>query len=146
MMNEPILAQIKKIDPESLGTHYGLEVWHRSVLNKKISELNLRDISTMLRQDLYADIATPIAWSILLRSPFEGEMWDGQLLKLVVEYLSKHKTAIRDIEITEFLEKLGTRIEEHEWDNENGPSDYKQTVNRLVDLLDISVPDYDSKE
>lgn len=92
-MNEPILAQIKKIDPESLGTHYGLEVWNRSVLNKKISELNLRDISTMLRQDLYADIAMPIAWNILLRSPFEGEMWDGQLLEIVVEYFTKHKIA-----------------------------------------------------
>lgn len=135
-MNEPILAQIKKIDPESLGTHYGLEVWHRSVLNKKISELNLRDISTMLRQDLYADIAMPIAWNILHRSPFEGEMWDGQLLEIVVEYFTKHKIASKNIEIKEFLDKLGTRIEEHEWDYENGSSGYKKTVNTLVDLLD----------
>jgi CDI immunity proteins len=138
-MNEPTLAEMKKIDPEALGSHYGLEIWHRSVLAKRLSELDLRDLSTMLRQDLYADIALPIAWEILLRSPFEGEMWDGQLLETVVDYLTQHPIACRSIQgCKEFIEKLGTRLEEYEWDYENGPSNYQQAVNRLNDLLDSS--------
>jgi len=137
-MNEPTLAEMKKMDPEALESHYGLEIWHRSVLAKRPSELNLRDLSTMLRQDLYADIALPIAWESLLRSPFEGEMWDGQLLEIVVEYLTRHPIACRSIQGKEFIEKLGTRLEEYEWDYENGPSNNQQAVNRLADLLDSS--------
>lgn len=134
------IAELKNVDITSFNNYYGLEKWYINMLSKKISELNLRDISTMLRQDVYVDIALPIVWRILCESPFEGEMWEGQLLELLIKYFADHKSALDSIECNSFLENLDEKIEKHEWDSEEKKEKYREYVARFDCLVKDRFP------
>lgn len=134
-MTDKTIAELKNIDITSLNNYYGLEKWYINMIGKKISELNLRDISTMIRQDLYVDISLPIAWRILCKSPFEGEMWEGQLLELLVRYFAEHKTALDSIECNAFLENIDEKTEKYEWDSVEKKKKYKEYVERFSCLV-----------
>ncbi|MBU2704067.1 hypothetical protein Ga0466249_005219 [Sporomusaceae bacterium BoRhaA] len=81
---------------------YGLEVWFNSLLKKRIGELDVNDICTMLRQDiLIEEIALDKAIEFIRQNPLAGNMFDGEILEMInriplEKYLSKEQL-IRDL-------------------------------------------------
>ncbi|SFU84804.1 hypothetical protein SAMN02910342_02039 [Butyrivibrio sp. INlla21] len=68
-----------------------LELWYNGLINKSIDELSILDISRMLRQGVLLDMAMTKAMDILISNPFEGEIYDGDLLKQVIRALKSKK-------------------------------------------------------
>ena len=83
----------------------------------------------------YVDIALPIAWNIICESPFAGEMWNGQLLELLLSYLDGHAAALDSIKGNAFFENIDSKIEEHKWDDMARKVQYKEYVERLACLV-----------
>lgn len=88
MAHKIAIPEIKNIDMKAQKKECSLDEWYINILEKRQSELSILDISRMLRQDVFVDI--PIAFKRLLQNPFEGEMYDGQLLELLLQCLVKH--------------------------------------------------------
>jgi len=60
-----------------------LDHWYDRLINKKVSELDLEDVSRMLGQHVLIDLGIEKAIEILSEDPLAGEMYDGHLLKLL---------------------------------------------------------------
>ncbi len=84
------IAEIKNVDVRKLKNECPLDKWYIDILNKPICDLNILDLSRMIRHEVYPDIAIPLAWDILQKNPFEGEMYDGQLLEILTKYIEDH--------------------------------------------------------
>lgn len=62
---------------------YPLQKWYNQLLDKTISEINVSDVLRMIRQKEFLEIAVPRAIFFLNNNPFEGEMYEGELLEKV---------------------------------------------------------------
>ncbi len=66
-MDLPI-CKMKNVEVSELKRESPLDNWFFSLVQKRISELSLLDISRMLRQHVYTDIAVNEAYKILLKT------------------------------------------------------------------------------
>lgn len=62
---------------------YPLQKWYNQLLDKTIYEINVSDVLRMIRQKEFLEIAVPRAIFFLNNNPFEGEMYEGELLEKV---------------------------------------------------------------
>jgi L-fucose isomerase-like protein len=131
-MNKPIF-KLKNININAMKQECSLDKWFIEILQKKVSELNLLDVSRMLRQEIYPDIAVPLTWKILKENPFEGEMYDGQLLELLVRYLMNNQEQKDEISYINFKDTLYDKINKYEWETQDDINSYKV----LLDKLDL---------
>lgn len=76
--------KIRGIELEKVKQNSPLDRWFYEMIQKKESELTLLDLSRLLRQDIYFDTAIPLAWKKILATPFCGEMYEGQLVELLI--------------------------------------------------------------
>ncbi len=58
----------------------GLQNWYNQVIMKQPDELDLKDVSIMIRQRLFLKTAVNKAIAFLEKDPLIGEMYQGQLL------------------------------------------------------------------
>jgi CDI immunity proteins len=131
-MSKPIF-KLKNININDMKQECSLDKWFIEILQKEISELNLLDVSRMLRQEVYPDIAVPLTWKILKENPFEGEMYDGQLLELLIRYLMNNQEEKDEIAYINFKDTLDDKINKYEWENK----DYINSYKVLLDKLDL---------
>ncbi|MBC2392974.1 hypothetical protein BJV85_002551 [Clostridium acetobutylicum] len=87
----------------------------------------------MLRQEIYPDIAVPMAWKILKENPFEGEMYDGQLLELLVRHLMNSQEKKDEIDYINFKDTVYYKIDKYDWETQDDIKAYKV----LLDKLDL---------
>ncbi|MFT8349085.1 contact-dependent growth inhibition system immunity protein [Clostridium saccharoperbutylacetonicum] len=111
--NETI-SKILNVKSEEIDIKCELDKWYVMLLNKTIEEINISDISRMLRQDILIEVAVNKSIEILNINLLAGEMYDGQLLELLYSVdLNKYKedvNKIRDIVI-----KIKNNIDSFEW-------------------------------
>lgn len=98
---------------------------------KCIDELTCEDIAHMLRQRVFLDIAVPCAWEKIINDPFCGEMYDGELIKLLTEVLSNHSQDQDMISYNIFKQLIAQKIEEHEWYDSIEKGDFQKIVTEL---------------
>lgn len=132
-MDEKIY-KIKKANIGDMKDDCAMDKWLIGMLQKKVSELSLLDISRMIRQEIYVDIAISIAWKMLKENPFEGEMYDGQLLELLVRYLNSHYEANKKSDYIDFKKALNSKMINYEWENEEDKNNYVINLDKL-DLI-----------
>ncbi len=84
------IYQLKGINLEELKGTSPLDLWFNEMVRKKVDDLTLKDISHMLRQEIYLDIAMPCAYDRIRDNPLCGEMYDGQLSELLLRVLENH--------------------------------------------------------
>ena len=82
MLEKPIF-EIEGIDINHICGDSALDRWFKELVQKKIAELTILDISRMLRQNIFLDIAIPVAKKWIETDPNTGEMYDGQLAELL---------------------------------------------------------------
>lgn len=78
----------KSIDDK--GDLIGLQKWYNSVIEKTPEELDFKDVSIMLRQRFFVEIAVEKAIGYLKANPFIGEMYQGQLMVNLLYYHEKY--------------------------------------------------------
>ena len=102
---------------------YPLEKWYNILIDKRVDEITIADVSRMIRQDVVMELAMTKAMDFLQGDVFAGEMYDGQLLEnisrldavLLTSYSEKLKAILKDA-----LEKSET----HEWSYEEEKEEF----------------------
>lgn len=137
-MNGKKIYMIKNIDIKKLGLNSPLDKWFISLVNKKIEELSVLDISRMLRQEIFPDIAMPVTFERLMENPFEGEMYDGQLLELYIRCLSKYPVYEEREKYIYLCAIASKNIDLYDWADEYSKQEYKKVLNKLEMLTKIT--------
>lgn len=84
------IYETKGLRLEDLKRGSALDDWFYEMVQKQVVQLNLLDVSRMLRQEVYLDIAIPAAEHYLRLDPLTGEMYEGQLQELLLRVLEAH--------------------------------------------------------
>lgn len=129
-MNLPIY-KIKEVKLDSLKKESQLDKWYFTMIQKSVDELSLLDISRMLRQNIYLDIAIPLTWKKLLENPFCGELYDGQLLELLVRVVQQDPEIKRTNFFEQYKADIEKKINDHEWNNDEEKEEYISLVKQL---------------
>lgn len=83
------------------GELYPLQKWYNQLIDKKFIELEVSDITRMIRQKEFMDMAILKAIEYLKENPFIGEMYDGELLEKIfginVDVLTNYTEEIKNI-------------------------------------------------
>ena len=79
--------------PEKDRLNSSMPEWYNNLINKTYDDLTLFDVSRMLMQNKYLNLAVEKAKEFLAENPLCGEYYDGHLLELMsridVSYLDK---------------------------------------------------------
>ena len=111
-----------------------LELWYNELLKKSIRELSILDISRMLRQNVLLPLALSKAMERLIKNPMDGEMYDGDLLKQVVNAMKNHGVAVEKQAAEEFI--IITNIEKnaYEWEFEEDKAEYEELLDDFIKM------------
>ena len=60
-----------------------LHEWYNSVIEKTYDQLNVADVTRMLIQKMFLELAVPKAIELMEENPFCGQRYDGELLELL---------------------------------------------------------------
>ena len=99
-----------------------------SILNKEKNELNVSDVYFMLRQSILPDLARERNIELLLNNPLAGEMYEGQLLEILIEDIKSYSEQ-RDEFLNfknQFSEKVASIIWEDDFEKEEFEGIYRQ--------------------
>lgn len=118
----------KSIDDK--GDLIGLQKWYNSVIEKTPEELDLKDVSIMLRQRFFVEIAVEKAIGYLKANPFIGEMYQGQLMVNLLSLPSEAYAIIKN-ELGEIALKAFELCDLHEDLTEKEKEDFLSALTKL---------------
>jgi len=133
------LYQIKGIDLRGLKQQCDLDQWYAELVHKSIDELSMLDLSRMLRQEIFPDLAVPLVWNALIANPFAGEMYEGQLLEILLRFLRKHPGQMEGDAYQKFAFSLQHELEFHVWESDEDRIEYEKVVRALDKLFSLGV-------
>ena len=115
----------------SLRELYGLEYdnssfdsslicWYNDLIDKSYEQLNVTDISKMIRQNILKQIAVDKAIDLFIDDPFCGEFFDGDLLGVITKDEIFSELSQKSIDrLRGFLKLMEVECYNFEWpDNE----------------------------
>ena len=112
-----------------------LTIWYNKVIDKSVEDLDICDVTRMIRQNILLDVAINRAIELFLANPFNGEMQEGDLLKLLVD----HKTIVlknnKVWQLLTIINKVENRIEEYDWINNSDKIQFKKNLVILKQTL-----------
>ena len=112
------IAEKKGVSLEDIKINAPLDEWFYEMLKKSEDELSVRDISHMLRQEVYLDIAVSLGWKKIIENPLCGEMYEGQMLDLLTRVFV-HNPEYKDYELFRRFEKRMKEVyESYQWDTD----------------------------
>jgi len=132
MIKETIKEKFN-LDYENNQTKSGLIKWYNNLLNKSPCELNAVDVSKMIRQDILKDFALDILIDLIIANPFDGEMYDGDLLNLIIsEGIEeiRNKKGFNDLVLR--LDGIDDKINEFDWITEKDKELFKVNLRYLI--------------
>lgn len=65
---------------------YGLPTWYNRLIDKTVDQINIRDVFSMLTNDILPALAIEKAIEFFINDPFDGEAYLGQILEFFVEH------------------------------------------------------------
>jgi hypothetical protein len=131
--NETI-SKILNVKSEEIEIKCELDKWYATLLNKTVEEINVNDISRMLRQDILMEVAVNKSVEILNENPLAGEVYDGQLLELLYSVdVNKYKEDIDEVKY--LLIKIKSNISSFEWLCDEDFKEYLQVLEKYLKKL-----------
>jgi len=91
------------------------------------------DVSKMIRQDILKDFALDILIDLIITNPFDGEMYDGDLLNLIIsEGIEeiRNKKGFNDLVLR--LDGIDDEINEFDWITEKDKELFKVNLRYLI--------------
>ena len=131
---------------KTLGELYGLEKdvnpvlvtslveWYNRLVDKTVDELDIYDVTRMVRQNTLIEVAVFRAVDLFCSDPFAGEVSDGDLACFLV----KHADIVRKSPHFETLKKVVKEVQatyqEFDWDMEEDREQYSMCLALLNTL------------
>ncbi|WP_340015073.1 contact-dependent growth inhibition system immunity protein [Paenibacillus sp. FSL K6-1318] len=123
-----LIKEIYSIDQniQTDNSDSSLDHWYDRLINKKVSELDLEDVSRMLGQHVLIDLGIEKAIEILSKDPLAGEMYDGHLLKLLYSIETNN---FRDLsQLKRLLQTIKRDLSQFEWADEEDQEEYAELL------------------
>ncbi len=112
-----------------------MHIWYKNLINKTYTQLDLFDVTRMLIQNMFLDIAVKKAIEYLKINPFCGQRYEGELIELILKidssYLESHKEEIKII-----LNDATNKNVNYEWLVEEERQEFSDLLNILGTKLD----------
>ena len=105
---------------EDDGIDYTVDEWFNTIMEKTKDQLNVSDVSRMLRQKICSKVAIKRAIEMLSDDPFIGEMFEGQLM-----YNLYHQ-------VEPVLENAALMAKSHNWECEQAKEEYMDIVAKFA--------------
>ncbi|WP_338707393.1 contact-dependent growth inhibition system immunity protein [Paenibacillus amylolyticus] len=132
-----LIKEIYSID-QSIQTDNSdspLDHWYDRLINKKVDELDLEDVSRMLGQHVFIDLGIEKAIEILSEDPLAGEMYDGHLLKLLCSIETNN---FRDLlQLKKLLQTIKSNLSQFEWADEEDQEEYAELLERFLKKVSL---------
>ncbi|WP_251508360.1 contact-dependent growth inhibition system immunity protein [Paenibacillus polysaccharolyticus] len=107
-----------------------LEQWYGRLLNKKVDDLNLEDVSRMLGQRVFLELGIEKAMEILSEDPLAGEMYEGHLLELLYGIELGEFQDMEQLKI--LLRHIHASLPQFEWPHQEEQEEYADLVQRFI--------------
>lgn len=130
------IYNIKNLDLNKINGDSSLDKWFYEMIQKKVDELTLKDISRMLRQKIYLDIALPIACEMVLSDPFVGEMYVGEMIELLTRVYISYPNEKEKNFCTELIQKVKQQSESFDWGSVYEKEEYGKLVAQFSSLFE----------
>lgn len=109
--------------------------WYDRLINKKVSEIDLEDVSRMLCQHVLIDLGIEKAIEILSEDPLAGEMYDGYLLKLLYTIETNN---FRDLsQLKRILQTIKNSFSQFEWADEEDQEEYAELLELFLKKIGL---------
>ncbi|MNP00305.1 hypothetical protein D3C76_920940 [compost metagenome] len=132
-----LIKEIYSID-QSIQTDNSdspLDHWYDRLINKKVDELDVEDVSRMLGQHVFIDLGIEKAIEILSEDPLAGEMYDGHLLKLLCSIETNN---FRDlVQLKKLLQTIKSNLSQFEWADEEDQEEYAELLELFLKKVDL---------
>ena len=114
---------------EDDGIDYTVDEWFNTIMEKTKDQLNVSDVSRMLRQS--SKVAIKRAIEMLSDDPFIGEMFEGQLMYNL--FMGKEKyLKLYYHQVEPVLENAALLAKSHCWECEQAKEEYMDIVAKFA--------------
>ena len=128
-MSEKTIGEICNVEPLE-DKDYALVKWHNKVVKMTASEITIADISRMLRQKIFLEIAIDKAIMTLKNNPFAGELYTGELLSSLLE-TDRDILENKKADIAEIIRIAEKNWNDVAWGYPEEKDEFKELVIRL---------------
>lgn len=116
---------------EDDGIDYTVDEWFNTIMEKTKDQLNVSDVSRMLRQKICSKVAIKRAIEMLSDDPFIGEMFEGQLMYNL--FMGKEKyLRLYYHQVEPVLENAALMAKSHNWESESAKEEYMDIVAKFA--------------
>ena len=116
---------------EDDGIDYTVDEWFNTIMEKTKDQLDVTDVSRMLRQRICSRVAIKRAIEMLNDDPFIGEMFEGQLMCNL--YMGKEKyLRLFYHQMMPVLEKAALMAKSHEGRSDEEKNEYMDIIAKFA--------------
>jgi len=131
------LKEIYGLEEDASGFGSSLVLWYNRLIKKTYDDLNVKDVSIMVRQSILPELAIDKAIEILLKNPFSGDLGDGDLLCTIAKNMSSLDVARGNNhdKLLVIWRQSNEGISKFEWANDKSKRDFISNLKELDYLL-----------
>lgn len=132
---EKIIKEMYHISSDITNTSddekYPIEKWYSDLLNKTYDQLNIFDVTRMLIQKIFLELAVPRAIAFIERDPFCGQRYEGELLEVLswldIVFIKDYKDVLIKI-----LMEASEKNKHYDWFFEDEREEFDQTIKEFL--------------
>ena len=108
--------------------------WYFDLINKTYDQLNIFDVTRMLIQKIFLELAIPRAIAFITNDPFCGQRYEGELLEVLswteISYLEGYKDSLLKV-----LTEAAKKNKYYEWFCEDEREEFNQNIETFLHKL-----------
>jgi hypothetical protein len=119
---------------EEDGMDNAVDEWFNTIMEKTKDQLNVADVSRMLRQKICSRVAIKRAIEMLSDDPFVGEMFEGQLMFNLYNGKEKYLRLFYP-QMSNVLEKAEDMAKCHHFSSEEDKREYITIISKFAEKI-----------
>ncbi|MDR1002788.1 MAG: hypothetical protein LBL82_05925 [Oscillospiraceae bacterium] len=129
------IREIYKMDYDKSSFESSLVSWYNKFIDKTPKDLDVFDVSRMLRQNILRELAIKKAVHIFNDDPYVGEMYECDLLKRLVGCLPEVRGFRQKKLLRNAVKRALANYEEYDWQSVEDKNAFFHNLNTVKDYL-----------
>lgn len=135
MVNEKLIKDMYNVEDDfTIKCKY--DSWYKEILNKNPSHLTVKDIQTMLNQNIFLELAIKMACIQINHDFLSGELYGGQLLEVICN-LSSVQINNYYTELEELVSFIKKQIETYDFEDDFEKNEYQKIFVKFKKKLSV---------
>lgn len=131
------IKEVYNLTHDTSELNSGLIKWYNEMIEKSYDELNVIDVSKMIRQDIIKQVAEKRAIDLFIKYPYDGEFNDGDLLNIIISQNIKITDINKIQTLKDLLYKLSENCLNFDWSSEESKEKFIKNIHLFKDNLYI---------